>query len=747
MKIKKRDSTIVAYSDNKVYSAIKRSYLEVSKEDVVPPEVEDTLQRIVKQARNIARGYSRRKSGLAVELLQDSIEKLLMSCDYKHDTEVWLNVAKTYILYREARNKARRVRVADTKQGLVDFKFMQAYAKYSKKDKRRETYEEACSRVEAMHISKFRNTALPVKYITNAFNAVKAKQVLPSMRSMQFGGKAVLDNNLRLYNCSATVIDAPDKFAKILYLLLCGCGVGWDVGFEWVDKLSSLVPELNTSKINHVVVDDSIEGWGDAIEALIASYFSTGIYTEFSYHKIRQQGTPLKTSGGKAPGHLGLKQSIEHIRTILNSRLGRKLRPIDCHDVCCRLSDAVLSGGIRRSAGICLFSPDDLDMITAKTGNWFEENPQRARANNSCKLIHNKCTKEQVEQLFKRMIEFGEPGIYFAPSMEVVTNPCAEISINPILDGVSGFGVCNLTEVNCSDVTTQEELNARIIQAAVIGTLQAAYTNFPYIGQTSVDIAKKEALLGVSLTGIMDSKALMLLPKVLEEAAKLAVETNAEVAKLIGINPAKRVTTVKPSGTASIILGCVSNGIHPQHSRRYFRRVQINREDPIYKHFHGINPHMCERSSWSSSGADDIITFCVEAPESSILREDIGAIDALKTVIKVKKHWINTGIKDGETLSHNISNTITVKEDEWAEVTKFVWEHRTQLAGVSFLGYFNDKGVQMPFEAVTTEEDEQHWNYLSSNYTPVDYTKLIETEDNTNLKDIVACSGGACSLI
>ena len=378
------------------------------------------------------------------------------------------------------------------------------------------------------------------------------KEVLGSQRILQFGGEPIFKHNARVYNCSFGHINRHRAYQELMYLLLCGCGVGFSVQKHHVAQLPIIARPYEWATY---VVPDTIEGWADAIGVLIASYFGgnpefdefVGKNVVFDYSQIRPAGSPL-SSGSKAPGPDGLERSIEKIRQVLEKRLGRnsriKARPIDVYDIIMHSADAVISGGVRRSATIALFSPDDMDMATAKTGNWFIENPQRGRSNNSALLVRDKTTKEVFNKLMASVREFGEPGFVWAESTEMGFNPCVEIGLYPVDDetGKSGWQFCNLTEINGKKANTPEKFFAACRAASIIGTLQSAYTTFPYIGETTERITRKEALLGVSITGMMDNPEVLFDPQVQRDGAKIVKEINKEVAQLLGNNQAARTT-------------------------------------------------------------------------------------------------------------------------------------------------------------------------------------------------------------
>jgi ribonucleoside-diphosphate reductase alpha chain len=513
-------------------------------------------------------------------------------------------------------------------------------------------------------------------------------------------------------------------------------------------------------------VPDTLEGWADALDALLTSYLQ-GTKIEFNYSAIRARGTPLRTSGGRAPGHLPLKKALVAVERVLEQVRGRALRPIEVYDILMHVAVAVLSGGIRRSATICLFSADDDEMAAAKTGNWFETNPQRGKSNNSAVLVRGEAQETDFARLFEYQKEFGEPGFYFVDDADYGANPCVEIGLAPFLTvdaesraalarhGVadvaegtrlSGWQMCNLTTINAAACHTADEFLSACRSAALLGTLQAAYTDIRYLGPVTRVINDREALLGVSICGVLERPAVFLDEHTLERGAAMCLEVNEAVATHIGVSPAARVTCVKPEGTASLVLGAAS-GIHPHHARRYFRRVQAARTDAVYQWFKAHNPHLTETSVWDPE-TTDVITFPVEAADDAILREDVGAVQFLEYVKLVQRHWVEAGRRHqryNPGLHHNVSNTVTVRDEEWEAVQQFIWANRAHFAGISLLRETGDKiYAQAPREAVVTDADVAKWNTL--HYVPVDWTAMREAHDVTALADVVACAGGACEI-
>ncbi len=606
---------------------------------------------------------------------------------------------------------------------LSEYIRVSKYAQYNEEKGRRETWDEQLDRVMGMHKEKYAYCLPDIQEeLSFAEEFMRKKKVLGSQRALQFGGYPILSKNARIYNCSASYVDRIAFFQEAFWLALCGCGVGMSVQKHHIAQLPKIKVRDKGEKI--YIVDDSIEGWADALGVLLSSFFITkdvtfseyqGYVVKMDFSNIRPEGAPIKSSGAKAPGPKGLIASLTIISNLLTSKLDGKsyykLRPIDAYDIVCHTFDAVLSGGVRRSSAICLFSKDDEEMLNAKTGNWLAENPQRARANNSVVLLRNETTPEEFAKIMLSVKEFGEPGFIWADDLELLLNPCAEVGLlakHPVT-GESGWQVCNLSEGNMAKVKTPEDFYAVCKAASIIGTLQAGYTDLAYLGKVSKEIIEGEALIGVSMTGIMDSPEIALNPEVLRKGAGIVKEVNKALAKKLGINPAARTTLVKPSGTASAMLGTAS-GIHPHHANRYFRLVQANKHEETLRFFRKHNPFAIEQSVWDTNKLTDVITFCCEVPSGAKTKNQINAIDFLEKVKLVQTNWVMEG-KDVDLcaapwLSHNVSNTIHVMPHEWDDVTDYIFKNRQYFTGISLIPQSGDKDYpQSPFTAVYTPNE------------------------------------------
>lgn len=596
----------------------------------------------------------------------------------------------------------------DTRDLMAQSKFLESYARINPLTDTYETWNESVARVMRMHKTKYAGKMTPeletlMRFAQDAYNK---KAFLGSQRALQFGGTEILKKNARIYNCTATHLNRQRAFAEIFWLLLCGCGVGFSVQKHHIKKLPVVQgPVKDFVKIH--VAEDSIEGWADCADALINAYLDGEMDVHFDFSRIRPKGAFI-SGGFKAPGPEPLKRAMDKVRPILDGAIGRKLKPIEAYDIVMHLSDAVLSGGVRRAATICLFSKDDEEMLAAKTGNWFVENPQRGRSNNSVVLLKSETTWEEFSAIMKSVEEFGEPGFVFVDSLEHVYNPCVEIGLYPVNEaGETGFQACNLCEISGAYCTTEEAFYEACKAAAIMGTLQAGYTEFAYLGSVTEEIVKREALLGASITGFMNSPDILLDEKILANGAEIVKRVNEEVAKLIGINPAARTTCVKPSGNASVLLQTASS-TQGEHAKRYLRNVQYNALNEVPQLLLAVNPAMVEKSVWSQNETDVVISYPITPPKTSKFRQDVMGVDQLAIVKLIQENWVNAGKNEkycvDPTLSHNVSNTITVTD--WQSVTEYVYENRQVYAGISFLAYSGDRDyAQSPFTEVLIDSE------------------------------------------
>ncbi|QDP53345.1 MAG: putative ribonucleotide reductase [Prokaryotic dsDNA virus sp.] len=611
---------------------------------------------------------------------------------------------------------------------LSDITIFNKYAKYIPKLKRRETWEEICTRNMQMHIKKYPLLKEEIEEVYREY--VIPKKVLPSMRSLQFGGRPIELAPNRGFNCAYLPVDSPEAFSETMFLLLGGTGVGYSVQKHHVETLPPISTPL--SRTRRYVIGDSIEGWADSIKVLVEAYFYGKSQPRFDFSDIRAKGEALVTSGGKAPGPQPLKDCIHNIRKVLDFKeRGSKLTTLEVHDIMCYIADAVLAGGIRRAALIALFSMDDMDMVTCKSGAWWEENPQRGRANNSAVILRHKVRKMDFLDLWKRveMSGAGEPGIFFSNDKDWGTNPCCEIGLRP-------FQFCNLTEINVSDVTTQEELNARAKVGAFLGTLQAGYTDFHYLRDVWKDATEKDALIGVGMTGIGSGTVLKLN---LGEASEYVIKENHRVADIIGINRASRTTCIKPSGTSSLVLGSAS-GIHAWHSPYYIRRSRVGKDEALYRFLKRTAPELVEDCQ-EKPHIQAVIEIPIKSPEGSIFRGE-SYIDLLERVRKFNVEWVRPGSLHGQN-TNNVSCTVSLRDDEWEGCGEWMWKNRSVFNGISCLPYDGGSYVQAPFEEI----DEERYLLLSNSLNEIDLTKVVEERDNTDLTGEAACAGGLCEIV
>ena len=601
------------------------------------------------------------------------------------------------------------------------------YSKYLPELNRRETWEELVTRNKQMHIKRYPHLESEIEA---AYQFVYNKKVLPSMRSLQFGGKPIEISPNRIYNCAYLPIDDYRAFGESMFLLLGGTGVGYSVQKHHVEKLPEIY-KPNPKKNRRYLIADSIEGWADAVKVLVKSYFTGGSSFTFDFSDIRHKGARLVTSGGKAPGPQPLKECLMKLQGILDSKEdGDKLSSIEVHDMVCHIADAVLAGGIRRAALISLFSADDEEMIACKSGNWWENNPQRGRANNSATLMRHKLTREFFMDLWKRveLSGAGEPGIYLTNDKDWGTNPCCEIALRP-------FQFCNLCEVNASDIASQEDLMERVRAAAFIGTLQAGYTSFHYLRPIWQRTTEKDALIGVSMTGIGSG---VVLGYDMKAAAKAVKEENARVAELIGINKSARTTTVKPAGTTSLALG-TSSGIHAWHNDFYIRRIRVGKNEAIYSYLSINHPELIEDEYFRPHDTA-VISIPQKAPEGAIMRFE-SPFQLLDRIKKVHLEWVKPGHRSGNN-THNVSATVSLKDDEWDLAGEWMWENRDHYNGLSVLPYNGGTYIQAPFEDCT----EETYNTMMKSLHNIDLSQVIELDDNTDLSGELACAGSSCEI-
>lgn len=605
------------------------------------------------------------------------------------------------------------------RDALSEFKLQTGYLRFDDELGRKETWTEAVDRVVGMHQTRFskelNESATLRGYLELARKSYKDKLVLASQRSLQFGGEPILRKNSRMYNCLTSYCDRVPFFREAMWWLLSGCGVGFSVLFEYVNKLPTLKPRTKGTKT--FVIPDTIEGWADALGVILASYFGEGDdkFQEYygydiklDYSLIRPKGSPI-SGGFKAPGHEPLKAAMEKIEALIEHWMTQShtVRPILAYDIVMHASNAVLAGGVRRSATICIFDKTDMEMRKAKTGTWYLDNPQRARSNNSVALLKRTTTRAEFYEIMQDVREFGEPGFVWLDDLRIVYNPCVEIGMVPSYEGVSGWQGCNLTEINGAACKDRETFLVACAASAVFGTLQAAYTDFEYVTPVTKAIFDREALLGCSITGWMNNPDILFDEAILAEGVAVIKSINEEIARIIGINPAARLTCSKPSGNAATILGCAS-GIKPEESERYIRYAQVNPDEYGVEYFRSLNPELFEDSVWDANGQDYAVGFAIENAPGTLYKRDIFGVKHLEYVKKAIQYWIEPGtVQERCTLQgvrHNISATINV--DNWEEVAEYIYDNRQYFAGISLLGMSGSLEYnQAPFTEVLSLEE------------------------------------------
>jgi ribonucleoside-diphosphate reductase alpha chain len=611
---------------------------------------------------------------------------------------------------------------------LSDFVAYRTYAKHLPHLGRRESLSETINRNMSMHLDMFPKLSHD---IIKAYQKVHKLEVMPSMRALQFSGDAILKNNARQYNCSFANLDHYKTFSESLFLLLSGVGFGYSVQNRHISRL----PKLRMPKEKgFFVVHDSIMGWAQALELLMAAYFEGGILPEYDFGNIRPKGSYLVTTGAKAPGPEPLKKMLQQVEDILKKAVGRQLKSIECHDLMCIISDSVLAGGIRRAALICLFDRDDNDMLTCKHGEWWNNAPWRARANNSAVLPRDKVTKEEFYHIYEMCQKSGsgEPGFYWTDNEDWGSNPCVEIALQ-------SNQFCNLTTSNLTNLKNKKDFLNRVYSAALIGTLQASYTEFDYLRPIWKKTTESEALLGVSFTGIADAANNgIVTPELLREGANLVLEVNQKYASKIGINPAARTTAIKPEGSSSCVLGS-SSGVHARHADYYLRRIRMNNDDSLAVYLKSVIPDLVEQDLFSASGV--VVTIPQKSPDFSITRQQETADSLLKRTLNYRKNWIEPGHRYGDNM-HNVSVTISVKENEWDSLKESLWENRNSYSGISLLPFDGGTYKQAPFEDCTKEKYEE----LSLLVKEIDLRLVREENDNTKRIEQLACAGGQCEI-
>ena len=745
--IQKRDGTVVPFDKKRITRAIFRAMQSVKEGDEI--HAEKVMYKVLDALIDLKKEKGIKKFIPNVELMQDTVENSLIASGF-------LQTAKSYILYRKERSLVRekvgfvpekiKELVSEGKKyfrnPLAEFVYYRTYAKWVQEEGRRETWIETIDRYMNFMRDNTNGNLTEAEY-SEIREAVLKQEAMPSMRLLQFAGKATRRTNVCAYNCSFIAPKCFQDFAEVMYISMCGTGVGWSVESENIQALPQIKKQTG-KKLPTYIIPDTKEGWADALALGLKTWFEGDDIT-FDYSIIRPAGSRLKTMGGKSSGPAPLRSLLSFTRERVLSRQGRHLANLDAHDIICKIGECVVAGGVRRSAMISLSDLDDEMIRDSKKGQFYTSEGQRMLANNSAVYLSKPNTTEFLEEwnalmksgsgergifnrgglantLPKRRLDQFKGGIY--PSWG--TNPCGEIILQ-------SKQFCNLSEVVARADDTEESLLRKVRIATILGTYQSTLTYFPYLSKEWRKNCEKERLLGVSITGQWDSK-LARDPKILEKMKQVAIDTNKKYAKHFGIEQSTCITCVKPSGTVSQTVDC-SSGMHPRHSPYYIRRVRISATDALFKMLkdQGV-PYYPEVGQTLENASTYVLEFPVKAPDGAICKDDINAITQLEHWKVVKQHYTE----------HNPSVTVSIGDDEWLRVANWVYENWDLVGGLSFLPRSNHVYQLAPYEAITKEKFEE----MSKRLGNLDFSKIVtyEKDDETEVKRELACVGGLCEV-
>ncbi|MFZ2202766.1 MAG: ATP cone domain-containing protein [Microgenomates group bacterium] len=731
--IVKRDGRVVPFEIKKIELAIKLCFEDLGRESATG---------ISELARRVVNIISAKYDQPTVEQVQDTVELVLQAAGE-------FAAAKNYILYRAEHAKMRESRpipatvsaaFAESDQYLENpvqkFQFFDKYSRFNWDLGRRETWKETVDRA-VDYLAELADGRLDADTFTRIRRAVLEMKAAPSMRLLAMAGESARRNNIGIYNCSYLPVDSIDSYVEALLISMNGCGVGFSVEGQYVENLPRVKRQTGAEAGTHVI-EDTTEGWGEAIRLGLATWFEGGDI-KFDYSALRPAGAILRVKGGRSSGPDPLRQTLEFARARILTRAGSFLRPIDAHDIMCQVGSAAVSGGMRRTAMISLFDFDDLEMRLSKSGDFERDNSQRWNANNSAVWPDSGLTQLEITKQMLAMVESGrgEPGIFnrqgainLSPARrkpaDFGTNPCGEINLRP-------YEFCNLSIAIARAEDSYESLKEKVEVAAIIGTIQSLATHFPGLRSMWKENCEEERLLGVDITGQLDSKAAQD-PSVQGRLRQVAVETNRLLAEKLAINQSAAVTCVKPSGNSAQLFNC-SSGLHTRWSPYYVRNVRVSSHSPIYKVLkdEGV-PMDPENGQAAETATTWVIHFPVKSPDGAVTRKQRSAVEQCEYWLQNKIHWTE----------HNPSVTITYHPNEVLDLIKWVDEHRDLIGGMAFLPAFDASYSQMPYQEIDKEEYEK----LAAAFPAIDFSKLYryEEEDYTKAAQELACMAGACEV-